>query len=166
MNTKVLNPIYSFGNKIGEIKWSDQPQIIIQKLGVPFFAISVFLFIWGAVASQIETSLGQVPGPAKVWEQATVLVDEHYEERDKEKAFYERQEKRNVKKLEKDPNAKVKIRPYTGKPTFFDQIITSIITVATGFLLASLIAIPIGIIGDDHSGEKIIIIITGNISWF
>ena len=78
-------------------------------------------------------------------QQAMVLVDEHYEERDKEKAFYERQEKRNAKKLAKDPSAEIKTRPYTGKPTFFDQIITSIITVATGFFLASLIAIPIGI---------------------
>ena len=146
MNTKVLNPILSFGNKISDINWSAQPQVLMRKVGVPLFAISIFLFIWGAVASQIETSLGQVPGPAKVWEQAIVLVDEHYAERDKEKAFIERQEKRNARKLEKDPNAKVKIRPYTGKPTFFDQIITSIITVATGFLLASLIAIPIGIV--------------------
>jgi len=146
INNKVLNPIYSFGNKISEINWSEQPQVLMRKLGVPFFAISVFLFIWGAAASQIETSLGQVPGPAKVWEQAMVLVDEHYEERGKEKAFYERQDKRNVKKLAKDPNAEIKSRPYTGKPTFVDQIITSIITVATGFFLASLVAIPIGIV--------------------
>ena len=146
MNTKVLNPLLSFGNKINDINWSEQPQIIMRKVGVPLFAISVFLFIWGAIASQIQTSLGEVPGPAKVWQQAMVLVDEHYEERDNEKAFYERQDKRNAKKLEKDPNAKIKTRPYTGKSTFFDQIITSIITVATGFLLASLIAIPVGIV--------------------
>ena len=74
------------------------------------------------------------------------LQSEHQEERDKATAFYERQEKRNAKKLAKDPNAKVKIRPYTGKPTFFDQILTSLITVFSGFLLASLIAIPIGIL--------------------
>ncbi len=145
MSTKVLHPIYSLGSKLSEINWSQQPQFLMQKLGVPLFAISIFLFLWSGIASQIETSLGQVPGPAKVWEQAMVLVDEHYAERDKEKSFYERQEKRNAKKLEKNPEAEVKIRPYTGQPTFFDQIITSIITVATGFLLASLIAIPIGI---------------------
>ena len=61
-------------------------------------------------------------------------------------AFYERQEKRNAAKLAKDPDAKVKIRDYTGKPTFFDQIGTSVFTVMTGFIVASLIAIPIGII--------------------
>ncbi len=37
-------------------------------------------------------------------------------------------------------------RKYTGKPTFADQILTSLITVATGFILASLIAIPLGIL--------------------
>jgi nitrate/nitrite transport system permease protein len=146
MNTKVVNPIASLGSRMSDINWAEQPQIILRKLGVPLVAIGIFLFIWSGVASQIETSLGQVPGPAKVWEQTMVLVGEHNEERQKEAAFYERQEKRNAKKLEKDPNVEVKIRPYTGKPTFFDQIVTSIITVATGFLLASLIAIPIGII--------------------
>jgi nitrate/nitrite transport system permease protein len=118
----------------------------MQKLGVPAIAVGVFLLLWSSIASHIETSLGQVPGPSKVWEQAMVLVDEHYAERNKEAAFYERQEKRNAEKLEQDPAAEVKIRPYTGKPTFVDQIFTSIITVATGFLLASLIAIPVGII--------------------
>lgn len=74
------------------------------------------------------------------------LVDEHESEQDKKRAFYQRQEQRNADKLKADPNAKVTIRPYTGRPTFFDQIKTSLITVATGFLVASLIAIPMGII--------------------
>ena len=112
----------------------------------PAIAMLVFLGLWSLSAQQVQTSLGQLPGPVAVFKQASNLVDEHIAEREKEAAFYERQEKRNAKKLEKDPNAKVKIRPYTGKPTFFDQIITSLVTVFTGFVLASLIAIPIGII--------------------
>ena len=112
----------------------------------PVIAIIFFLGLWSLSAQQVQTSLGQLPGPAAVFKQAGNLVDEHVAEREKEKAFYERQEKRNAKKLEKDPNAKVKIRPYTGKPTFFDQILTSLVTVFTGFILASLIAIPIGIV--------------------
>jgi len=36
--------------------------------------------------------------------------------------------------------------PYTGKPTYVDQIITSLKTVFTGFVLASLLAIPLGIL--------------------
>jgi len=121
-------------------------QQMLKSILVPGIAFIIFLVIWGAAASQVQTSLGTLPGPAKVWQQAMVLVDEHNEERVKEERFYERQEKRNAKKLLDDPTAKVKIRPYTGKPTFFDQIWTSLLTVATGFLIASLIAIPIGII--------------------
>jgi len=118
----------------------------IRSLGIPLVAVAIFLMLWSVLAAQVQTSLGQLPGPAKVWEQAMVLVDEHRAEREKEAAFYERQEKRNAEKLAADPAAEVRIRPYTGAPTFFDQILTSLVTVATGFLIASLIAIPIGIV--------------------
>lgn len=134
------------GFKFRDINWNEQFSILINKLGVPLVAIGLFLVLWAGIASQIQTSLGQLPGPAKVWEQTVVLFDEHKEERQKELAFYERQDKRNAAKLAKNPDAVIKTRPYTGKPTFFDQILTSVLTVATGFLLASLIAIPLGII--------------------
>ncbi len=113
---------------------------------VPILAVSVFLLLWALVAPTVQTSLGEFPGPLKVWEQGEVLVQEHFAERAKEAAFYVRQEKRNAELLLQDPNAEVTIRPYTGKPTFFDQILTSLLTVTTGFLLASIIAIPLGII--------------------
>jgi len=113
---------------------------------LPLLAFGVFLMLWSSVAAQIKTSLGQVPGPVQVWEQGVTLYNEHNQERVKEQAFIERQVKRNEAKLAKNPDAKVKIRPYTGKPTYLDQIWTSIVTVATGFLIASVIAIPIGII--------------------
>ncbi|WP_333003956.1 ABC transporter permease [Vibrio coralliilyticus] len=111
----------------------------------PLIGILMFLMFWHLSARQVETSLGTLPGPVQTYQQFSNLVNEHWQERDKEQAFIERQEKRNAAKLAKNPEAKVKIRPYTGKPTFFDQIITSLITVAAGFLLATLIAIPLGI---------------------
>ena len=119
---------------------------VIKSFVVPFVAFLLFLGIWGGTASQIVTSLGEVPGPSQVWDQTISLYDEHVAERVKEEKFYERQEIRNAKKLEKNPDAKVKMRPYTGKPTFFDQMLTSLYTVLTGFIVASLIAIPIGIV--------------------
>lgn len=112
----------------------------------PAIGILAFLILWSLSASNINTSLGQFPGPAAVYEQAGVLVDEHNAERDKATAFYERQEARNAKKIEKNPDAKVKIRKYPGKETFFDQIITSLYTVMFGFIIASAIAIPLGIV--------------------
>jgi len=106
----------------------------------------MFLMMWHLSARQVQTSLGTLPGPAQTYQQFSNLVVEHWQEGEKELAFIERQEKRNAAKLAKDPNAKVKIRPYTGKPTFFDQIVTSLVTVACGFLLATAIAIPLGIV--------------------
>lgn len=123
-----------------------QMQELGKMVGVPLFAIAVFLFLWHLGAAKVITSLGQVPGPTQVWEQVNVLVDEHYEARDREQAFYERQEQRNAAKLEKNPDAEVTIRPYTGKETFFDQILTSLFTVFVGFLIATVIAVPVGIV--------------------
>ena len=119
---------------------------IAKAILLPLLAFGVFLMLWSSVASQIQTSLGKVPGPVQVWAQAVTLYDEHNQEGVKEEAFIARQVKRNEAKLAKNPDAKVKIRPYTGKPTYFDQIWTSIFTVITGFLIASVLAIPIGIV--------------------
>ena len=125
---------------------TDDYSVIVRSTVFPILAMLVFLGLWSVSASKVETSLGQLPGPVAVYEQASNLVDEHLAEREKEVAFFERQEIRNAKKLEKNPDAVVKIRPYTGKATFFDQIVTSLLTVFTGFIVASLIAIPIGIV--------------------
>jgi nitrate/nitrite transport system permease protein len=113
---------------------------------LPMTGIACFLLFWHVGASSIVTSLGQFPGPAQVWQQSVGLIIEHREERAKETAFYERQEVRNAKKRAEYPDANIKIRNYTGKATFLDQIFTSLYTVAFGFFVASIIAIPLGII--------------------
>jgi nitrate/nitrite transport system permease protein len=111
----------------------------------PLLGIVIFCLLWSLAASRIDTSLGQFPGPSQVYSQALVLVDEHQAERVKETAFYQRQEIRNAKKLAENPDANTKIRQYTGKETFFEQIVTSLKTVLFGFIVASVIAIPAGI---------------------
>lgn len=113
---------------------------------LPLVALVLFLGLWSFSAARLETSLGQLPGPIAVWGQATNLIAEHRAEREKEVAFHERQEVRNQKKLAEDPNAEVRMRPYTGKPTFLDQIVTSLLTVFSGFLLATVIAVPLGVL--------------------
>lgn len=115
-------------------------------MGIPIVAFIVFLMVWDWAAVRVQTSLGTIPGPAAVWAGAESLVDEHYKEREKEAAFFERQHQRNAKTLARDPDAEVRIRPYTGKPTYLDQIFTSLGTVFAGFILATIIAIPIGIL--------------------
>ncbi|MBP6683578.1 MAG: ABC transporter permease, partial [Halioglobus sp.] len=113
---------------------------------LPGLGILLFLMAWQISASRIETSLGQFPGPVQVWEQMRNLGQEHAAEREKAAAFYQRQQERNAQKLAANPEATVKWREYTGKPTFLDQVFTSLATVAVGFLMANLVAIPVGIL--------------------
>lgn len=112
---------------------------------LPAVGVAIFLLIWSAGANNINTSLGKFPGPAAVAEQFQSLYSEHKAERAKAAAFYVRQEKRNADRIALDPNYQPKKRKYTGKETFWDQIITSLITVMAGFILAGVIAIPLGI---------------------
>lgn len=112
---------------------------------LPLIGMVVFIALWAAVANNLETSLGKFPGPVAVLEQAVVLVEEHQAQAEKEAAFYERQELRNADRMAKDPSYEPNIRAFTGVPTFFDQIWTSLYTVGVGFFFASLIAVPLGI---------------------
>ena len=123
---------------------------LTQNLIVPIMALIIFLFLWEIGAKQVQTSLGTLPGPEAVWEQSKSLYDEHNVERDKENQFYQRLQKRVDKAVAagkpQEKIDKIKDRQYTGPATFIDQIFTSLFTVMTGFILASLIAIPLGIV--------------------
>ena len=129
-----------------QINTAELSHLLVKGFLLPVFAFIIFLGLWHVSAKSVVTSLGQVPGPAQVWDQAGNLWEEHKHAREKADKFYERQEKRNAKKLAEDPNAEIKWRKYPGKETYIDQITTSLITVFTGFLIAVLIAVPIGII--------------------
>jgi nitrate/nitrite transport system permease protein len=115
-------------------------------LGVPLLAIALFLGLWAASAARVQTSLGTVPGPAQVLVQAKALLDDHLAERARQAEFYQRQEERNAKLVAEDPKAEVRVHRWTGKATFVDQIFTSLKTVFAGFVIASLVAVPLGIL--------------------
>lgn len=123
------------------VKMAELSKVIL----LPFIGIAIFLSIWTVTANSIDTSLGKFPGPVAVVTQFENLYQEHVNEREKAQAFFERQETRNAARLAKDPNYEAKIRGYTGKETFWDQIVTSLVTVMSGFILAAVIAIPLGI---------------------
>lgn len=142
MSTSMIDRNVDFSALIGKINFKQ----LLTNIGVPFAGVLLFLLAWQSLAPTVKTSLGAMPGPIQVFQQFQNLIEEHKAEKEREAAFYERQEKRNAKKLEKNPEAVIKVRKYTGNPTFFSQIFTSIYTVMTGFFLASLIAIPIGIV--------------------
>jgi nitrate/nitrite transport system permease protein len=127
--------------QLKSIKWAE----VIVKTIIPMVGIALFLMIWHASAPSIKTSLGDFPQPQQVFEQWGNLIDEYSAEQAREAQFYERQEKRNAERIAKDPEAKLDERPFSGRPTFFDKIETSLVTVLSGFLVASIIAIPVGI---------------------
>ncbi|MBW7656814.1 ABC transporter permease [Hydrogenophilus thermoluteolus] len=118
----------------------------LRSLLAPLIGLTLFLAVWQGVASQIDTSLGKFPGPIETWQQFTNLIEEYQQEKVREQKFYEQQRIRNEKKLQENPNAKIVWREYRGMPTYLDKIQRSLITVASGFLLGSLIAIPVGLL--------------------
>ncbi len=122
-----------------------QGKEIWQLLGVPVCAIAGFLMLWAWLAPQVQTSLGAIPGPVQVWEQVGNLHEDAKREYAKEEAFYERQDARNAKLIADGREDRVKERTYTGKPTYYAQIWTSIKTVFFGFLIATAVAVPMGI---------------------
>jgi nitrate/nitrite transport system permease protein len=115
-------------------------------MGVPIIAFMIFLGLWSVSASKVNTSLGTIPGPVAVWHEAGGLLEEHYAERAKEVAYYQRQQQRNAEKTAEDPGAEINVRPYNGQATYLDKILTSLYTVFAGFVIASMIAVPLGLL--------------------
>ncbi|MEP1328694.1 ABC transporter permease [Pseudophaeobacter sp.] len=123
-----------------------QMKEIWRLLVVPLISIVAFLLLWATLAPKVQTSLGAIPGPAQVWEEAVNLHQDARAKQAKEVAFYERLDKRNARLVEQGQADRVKHIPYTGAPSYYTQIWTSIKTVFFGFLLAAVVAIPLGII--------------------
>ncbi len=92
----------------------------------------------GDVSCQPNT----LPSPAQVYGAFQALWEDHLSISEKKSEFKEKVAKTNEQRASQglDPIT------YTGRPSFLDQIGTSLKTVAAGFLLAMLIAVPIGII--------------------
>lgn len=94
----------------------------------PVVGVAIFLGLWAVLAPQVKTSLGALPGPGDVWTSFLGLMTEHAAAR-------------------ADAAAAVAAGGiYSGPPTFIDQIFTSLETVAMGFILASIVAVPLGLI--------------------
>ncbi len=113
---------------------------------VPMLAIAGFLTLWGALAPQVQTSLGAIPGPMQVWAQVKVLHTDALAEGEKQAAFYEKQAEKNAALIAEGKADAIKEHSYTGKPTFYAQIWTSIQTVFFGFVIGTLVAVPLGIL--------------------
>jgi nitrate/nitrite transport system permease protein len=118
-------------------------QAMVAKFGkglvAPFLGIVAFLALWAVLAPQVDTSLGALPGPVEVAEQGIALYDEWQASNEAKAEFYAAQDARIAAGTQ--PMA----FDYAGPPTFLDQVFTSLKTVALGFILATLFAVPIGL---------------------
>ncbi|MDK3073684.1 ABC transporter permease [Sedimentitalea sp. JM2-8] len=114
-------------------------------LAVPLLSICAFLLLWGILAPKVQTSLGAVPGPAQVWAEAVNLHEDARAKAESREKFETMVEKRNQKLIDAGRADEVKQIAYTGAPSYYEQILTSIKTVFFGFLIATVVAVPLGI---------------------
>ncbi len=141
---------------------------------VPLLAVGLFLGAWSMAARVVVTDSMKLPGPGETWNAGTQLFAMHFEQR-RADAEKQREKARSAIKLYAQAKATEKIAQKSedpakqkalqarasvlkrqaldaanyvpsSAPTFVDQIITSLKTVFFGFMVATLIAVPIGIL--------------------
>ncbi|WP_404482144.1 ABC transporter permease [Novosphingobium sp. BL-52-GroH] len=105
----------------------------------PLLGIAVFLGLWAALAPMVQTSLGALPGPVAVAAQGGALFEEWQAAGEAKAQFYADQDARIA------AGTQAIAFDYSGSPTFVDQVFTSLETVALGFVLATILAVPIGL---------------------
>jgi len=93
-------------------------------------------------SGDISCRPNSLPSPSMVYDALGKLWDDHKIMATKKQAFIDQYEKTNEERAAKGLTEIV----YTGRPSFVDQIKTSLKTVFAGFLLSVLIAVPMGIV--------------------
>ena len=112
---------------------------------LPILGLVVFVAAWAAVAPMINTSLGTLPGPGEVASAGGDLWDEFQANRTAASEFYAAQDARNEALRAEGRDAEVQDFAFAGATTFPSQVWTSLKTVALGFAIATLFAVPIGL---------------------
>jgi nitrate/nitrite transport system permease protein len=139
---------------------------------LPFAAVMVFLVLWSAAAKAIVTDSAKLPSPTETWTAGKELFAMHSAQKTADLA--KKQDKvvkavryladakklevqattataadkevllANALQLKKKAVQAANYKP-TSAPTFVDQIYTSLYTVFFGFVLATIIAVPVGV---------------------
>jgi nitrate/nitrite transport system permease protein len=117
---------------------------LVQHALAPLVAAALFVAVWSAAAGHIQAATGTLPGPSAVVAAAKGLIDEHRAARAERAAFEARMEERRL--AAEAEGKRWKPRRHAGAPTFLDQVGTSLATVFAGFLVATAVALPLGIL--------------------
>ncbi|TWT65059.1 ABC transporter permease [Allorhodopirellula solitaria] len=156
----------------GEDK-TEQFKGIAKYVLLPVVAITLFLLMWNAAAKTVVTDSAKLPSPGATWGAGKQLIAMHFDQKEadrlakhekldeavemmveakayesaaatatgaKQEALQTRSES-----LKKRAVAAANYQP-SSAPTFLDQIGTSVRTVFFGFLLATLVAVPLGVL--------------------
>ena len=146
---------------------------LVKKVLFPILSILLFLVLWQAGSSALfnveknhkievaresggeagvtaelariesgESTINALPSPGSVLTAFKTLIADHKVISAKKDAFAAKVEKTNEKRAAQGLAAIT----YTGRPSFVDQVITSLKTVAAGFFLALFLAVPIGMV--------------------
>lgn len=169
------SPIAHFLNKLGlgffvpyvRLAAGDEPekqvrQILIDIL-LPGLAMFLFFMFWTVCAKGVHTDSTRIPTPGETWSAWLGMRAFAADQAVKEAEFTEKMEKLAAiwdkqAQTAKDAGESAKAtasseraasyrnKEYAGPPTFYAQIRTSLLTVTIGFIAATLIAIPLGIL--------------------
>jgi len=147
----------------------------LKKTGISFLSMMIFLLVWflgssylfnieanvkiqkalqdqgAAAATEMEACIksgdkscqpNTLPSPVQVWGAFQNLILDHKAISAKKAAFAASTAATNAQRKAQG----LAHITYTGRPSFIDQIITSLKTVFVGFLISLLIAVPLGIV--------------------
>ncbi|MEM6469850.1 MAG: ABC transporter permease [Planctomycetota bacterium] len=151
----------------------EQLKGIAQYVVLPILTVILFLGLWEGASRVIVTDSVKLPSPGETWTAGKELFGMHYEQKAKDRA--KKAEKKveaiqlmakakaterlaakssgdkketllaNALILKKQAVNAANFKP-SSAPTFVDQILTSLSTVFVGFAVATLIAVPIGVL--------------------
>ncbi len=123
---------------------------LLRMIGLPVVAVCLFLLAWHAVATSVRVGSMRIPTPAVVGSRAVELVGEWTAERARRAAYQvEFAEEFAKAKADDQTVSEAEFRQFMvfePKRTFVDQVLTSLLTVFTGFAIAMVVAVPLGIL--------------------
>ncbi len=145
----------------------DEPSKQLREIGtntfLPVLAFLVLVGVWGLCSKFIVAESTAIPSPAETWTAWQGMVGFAEAEKLKEAEYIRDNEERalgvesrakeaaaegDLEKAEryKGMAAKFRSKSYMGATTFFDQIGISLVTITVGFVFATLLGVPIGIL--------------------
>ena len=149
-----------YARLIGKDEPDKQLKEIALGTGLPLLAIGIFMLFWTYCSKTVVTDSWRIPSPAETWAAYQGMNEFAANEAVKETEFLSKMQVTADRWMEKAASAgsaadaakyeataeKYRTMDYAGPPTFNQQIKTSLVTVGIGFLFATVIAVPIGIL--------------------